>query len=57
MWDTGTHGEVDDDEVESVKGIFFLYFLYPLPKIGKEMKIPFFQERSRSCDPDTRPLC
>lgn len=56
MWDTGTR-EVDDDEVESVKGIFFLYFLYPLPKIGKEMKIPFFQERSRSCDPDTRPLC
>lgn len=40
---------------ESVKGTFFLYF--PLPKIEKEMKIPFFQETCRSCDPDTRPLC
>lgn len=57
MWDFRTHGEINDDKVESVKGTFFLFFSFPLPKVGKKMKIPFFQERSRSYDPHTRPLC
>lgn len=34
-----------------------LFFLFPLPELGKEVKISFFQERSGSCDVDTRPLC
>lgn len=57
MWDFRTHGKINDDEVESVKGTFFLCFPFPLPKLGKEIEVLFLQEWSRSCDPDTRPLC
>lgn len=32
------------------------YFFLSLPKLGREVKISFFQERSRSCNLDPRPL-
>lgn len=49
MRDTQIH-EVDDDEVESGKGTFWFFFLFPLPKLGREVQIHFFQGRSGSCD-------